>query len=201
MKKIFILLATLALLSLTACISKDATDKLQENTSSEQGTGGSTTTGGGIEVPVVKNKFAIYSSETGLTEGVVLDHWNTAATITDENNIDGYSKVYKIVAGNGWGAPTACIAFKELGDYQSKYQSISFKIKSESSAIINVKVPEVEKSFTISNGTDLGNGWYQLTIPFSDYSGTEAGATQIGIFTPYNNAVTFYITDVVLTEK
>lgn len=35
MKKIFILLATLALLSLTACISKDATEKLQQNLSSE----------------------------------------------------------------------------------------------------------------------------------------------------------------------
>lgn len=36
MKKIFILLATLALLSLTACISKDATEKLQQVPPAEQ---------------------------------------------------------------------------------------------------------------------------------------------------------------------
>lgn len=56
MKKIFILLATLALLTLAACTKDDTKEKLQETTT-EQGTGGTTpggiedgtTTGGGIE--------------------------------------------------------------------------------------------------------------------------------------------------------
>jgi len=214
MKKTLVLLTALALLTFTACISKDATIKLQETNapSTNPVPENPGTSSGGITVEKV---YSIYSTESGLATGVVLDNWGTLATITEENNVDGKAKVYKVVSGGGdvdndpstpatgWGASTACIAFKELGDYQSKYKSISFKIKSADLSTITVKIPEKEKSFALSSGTDLGSGWHQFTIPFSDsaFSGTTAGATEIGIHCGWGNAGTFYITDIIMTEK
>lgn len=208
MKKILLLLLSLTmLLSLNACTSNDTKDKLQENvppitdgTTTNGGIGGTdgTTTGGGI---VAEKIVSIYSSELGLKEGIATNDWGTLSTLTEETNYDGKAKVYKVVSGNGWGGPTACIAFKELGDFQATYKSITFKIKSADLSTVTVKIPEIEKSYPISSGTDLGNGWYELTIPFSDFAGTVVGTTEIGIHCGWGNVGTFYITDVVLTKK
>jgi len=212
-KKILILVAIMSLLMLSACMTQDTKNKLQQTnapstnpvpenpgTTTDGGIGGTdTTTGGGI---VTENIVSIYSSETGLKDSVVINDWNSGATLTEEINYAGKAKVYKIMSGNGWGAPVACVAFQELGDYQVTYSYISFKIKSADLSKVTVKIPNlvgnggVEKEYDIATGM-LVDGWYELKIKLSDHKGTEnVGATQIGIHGGWDKPGTFYITDV-----
>ena len=53
--------------------------------------------------------------------------------------------------------------------------------------------------YPFSEGTDLGNGWYEITAYLSDFVGTEPGNTQFGILGGYSLGGIFYITDVKLT--
>ena len=48
---------------------------------------------------------------------------------------------------------------------------------------------------------DLGNGWYEITAPLSDFVGTAPRNTQFGILGGYGLGGTFYITDVKLTVE
>lgn len=142
----------------------------------------------------------IYSADSGVNSGAAVDNWGSGSTLTELSSYNGYGKVYRVEAGSGWGAPSACIAFMNIGDYQKEYSKVTFKVKSDNLNSIYVKVPEVEKDYAINGGTNLGNGWHQVTVPFSDYSGTVAGATQIGIHGGYSRGGTFYITDVRLVN-
>jgi len=76
---------------------------------------------------------------------------------------------------------------------------LSSKIKSADLTAILVKVPEIELVYPFAEGTDLGNGWVEITAPLSDFVGTEPGNTQFGIHGGYGNGGTFFITDVKLT--
>lgn len=230
MKKFLLLILSITLiLSTTGCMSENLKEKLQNTDTTivdpvTTGGGITVTTDGGITVTTdggitvttdggvtittgsgitaEDQLFYLYSSSTGLATDVTINDWTSGAIISEETNFDGKSKVYKVVAGTpGWGAPTACIAFQGLGDLKATYESITFKIKSDDLTTVTAKIPQIEKSYAISSGTDLGNGWHELTIPFSAFEGADVGATEIGIHCGWGNVGTFYLTDVVLTKK
>ena len=123
----------------------------------------------------------------------------SGSVLTELTDDPEYARVMKVEPGMGWGASSSCIAFNEIGDYQASYAAIVFKIKSDDLTAILVKVPEVELTYNFADGTDLGNGWYEITAPLSNYVGTVQGTTQFGIHGGYGNGGTFHITDVKLT--
>lgn|GEM_PF-4979636 len=142
------------------------------------------------------DKLYLYSSEFGSSYEII--DWGSEAGLSEES-IDGYDNVFKVESAGKWNI--GIMAFVGLSDsYQSDYESISFKVKSEDLDQITVKIPEVESTYTIENGKDLGNGWYELTVPFSDFSGTSANADAIGIIGGSEAGQSFYITDVYFTS-
>lgn len=145
-----------------------------------------------IKVTVSKaGEKTLYSSENGSFYDIQ-DWGSDSGALSSEIALDGYSKVYKAVLASKWNL--SCLVFANIGDYKSEYDGIRFKIKS-SLATVQVKVPEVANTYTIANGTSLGNGWYELTVPFSAFSGVANGNTSIGIL---GTGGDIYITDVCL---
>ncbi|MCX7655951.1 MAG: hypothetical protein N2Z76_05460 [Treponemataceae bacterium] len=148
-----------------------------------------------IETPTYPNTYYLFKSDGTLAEGITVGNWDSGSTLTIMDD-PSRGKVYKVEPGNGWDAPSSCIAFWNLMVYQDVYNSISFKIKSTDLTEICVKIPEVEKYYSITGGADLGNGWYEITVPFADYSGTAPNNTGIGILGGWNKGGVFYITDI-----
>lgn len=187
MKKIFVLLTTLALLTLTACISKDAQKKVTESPAA-----------GVVDSWTEVTKIPV-SLSTGEPIEATLDSWGTLPKF-EEGKMDGFNNVYKVSSNtSSWGT---CFCLDEITGLLTKYESITFKIKPVDFDTIKVKIPEVEKMFPMSSGTSLANGWYEIKVPFSAFSSVEGIVTdtaKIAILGESN--ATFYITDVVLTVK
>jgi hypothetical protein len=128
-----------------------------------------------------------------------ISDWDSLSTLT-EVAMDGYDRVMQVDPGRGWaGGLSSCIAFMGIGDYQTAFDAIKFKIKSDDLSAIYVKVPEIEFAFPFADGTDLGNGWFEITAPFDMFTGSVPGTDQIGIHGGWDVGGTFFITDVALT--
>ena len=134
-------------------------------------------------------------------EDISIEEWSSGSTLTELTDDPDYGRVMQVDPGNLWGAPSSCIAFANSGEFESNFDAIVFKIKSTDLTAILVKVPEVELTYPFAGGTDLGNGWVEITAPLSDFVGTEPGNTQFGIHGGYGNGGTFFITDVMLTVE
>jgi hypothetical protein len=134
-------------------------------------------------------------------EDVSIEEWSSGSTLTELTDDPDYGRVMMVEPGNLWGAPSSCIAFANIGDFQANFDGIVFKMKSDDLSAINVKVPEVELTYDFADGVDLGNGWYEITAPLSDFVGAAAGSTQFGILGGYGLGGTFFITDVKLTVE
>ncbi len=63
------------------------------------------------------------------------------------------------------------------------------------------RLPWEGPTYSFADGIDLGNGWFEITAPMSDFVGTVPGSTQFGVLGGYGNGGTFYITDVKLTVE
>ena len=81
----------------------------------------------------------------------------------------------------------------------SNYSTLEFKIKTSDYTTIKVKVPENEITFQIADGTPLANGWVQMSLPLSNWSGEVATANQFAILE--FGAGTILITDVMLSGE
>ncbi|MEW6566377.1 MAG: hypothetical protein AB1404_12845 [Spirochaetota bacterium] len=154
-------------------------------------------------IPVVTypDVYYLYKSDNTKEEGVNIVNWSSGSTLTTIANYESMGWVYKVEPGMGWGASSSCIAFTGLMDYQNVYTKIVFKIKSDTTEPlkdnnINVKIPEVEQPFNITQGVDLNNGWYEVTVPFSSFTGTKTDPGEIGILGGWSNGGIFYITDI-----
>ena len=130
----------------------------------------------------------------------------------------GYVKVAKSSAGNGWGsdagAAAAAVAWENLAaGFAANYTTLEFKVKSDAIEVAgNVMVkldnggswPNYtgEKAFALSTyGTAIAGktGWYQISIPVSEFDGAEDVAPLLGIHTGYGNGGEIMVTDVVFT--
>lgn len=157
--------------------------------------------GAPITPPLPSGDVYLYAAdgEDDLTPSI--EEWSSGSTLTELLDDPDYGRVMKVDPGNLWGAPSSCIAFAGIGDFQASFDAIVFKIKSEQLSAINVKVPEVELIYPFAEGTDLGNGWFEITAPLSAFAGAVPGTTQFGVLGGYSNGGTFYITDVKLTVE
>jgi hypothetical protein len=143
----------------------------------------------------------LYSSTGDDDLGATIGEWSSGSTLTELTDDPDYARVMMVEPGTAWGAPSSCIAFADIGDFQASYDAIVFKMRSADLTAINVKVPEVELTYPFSEGEDLGNGWFEITAPLADFVGAVSGSTQFGILSGYGNGGTFFITDVKLTAE
>lgn len=125
--------------------------------------------------------------------------WNGGHTSATD-----YSPVWYVPAGEGWGAPTACLAFYGFtAGYLANYQNMVFKVKDLPTNSITIKYasgggPEKELSFDLARyATDIEGttGWKQVTIPLNEFESLSA-FTEFGIHTGYSNGGNFTITDI-----
>ena len=126
----------------------------------------------------------------------------------------GYGKVAKSSAGGGWGGDAAAVAWENLtAGFAANYSTLEFKVKSdviETAGNVMVKLDNGgswpnytgEKAFALSTyGTAIAGktGWYQISIPVSEFDGAEDVAPLLGIHTGYGNGGEIMVTDVVFT--
>ncbi|MGP3777796.1 DUF3869 domain-containing protein [Halanaerobium saccharolyticum] len=104
-----------------------------------------------------------------------IDNWGSDTTI-DSNYTDDavYSPCIKLTSGTSWGDASA-LAFIGMDEGTIlQYEKLRFKIKTSDYTTVQVKIPgssvEGEQiQYTIADGKDLGNGWTEMEIPFSDF--------------------------------
>jgi beta-glucosidase len=160
--------------------------------------GGGNNGGGG---PDPSTCGTLYSSTGDVDLVPTIADWSSGSTLTEITDDPDYGQVMEVLPGMGWGGLTSAIAFTDIDNYQATCESITFKVKSDDLSAVYVKVPEVEISYNFADGIDLGNGWYEMSIPLSDFAGAIADTTEFAIHSGWSNGGTFYVTDVVLPLK
>lgn len=119
---------------------------------------------------------------------------------------EGFSPVFQVAAGNGWGAPSAALSFEGFtAGAIANYQNLTFKIKNLPTNSVFVKFvssgAELEKEFdlgTYATSIDSKAGWKDVTIPLSEFPDTDL-YTAFAIHAGYSNGGTFLITDIAFT--
>ena len=141
----------------------------------------------------------LYSSTGDDDLSSMIGEWSSGSTLTELTDDPDYPRIMQVEPGSAWGAPSSCMSFEEIPGFLANYDGIAFKIRSADLSTINVKIPEIELTYAFADATDLGNGWFEISVPFSDFVGTEPNPTTFGILSGYGLGETFYITDVKLT--
>ncbi len=178
------------------------------------------TTGGGTD-PVVED-VALYSSTAGEDHA---NHWASVDTFGNGATFNGdatdptgtYARVFSIESGTGYGdgVEVAFAAFTGLGaGFLSGMDAFHAKVYGSPLDNLEVKfiggtdsVATIDLT-TYAGATDLGNGWYDVTIPFSEFSNN--AESNIDAHTGYligppgdqaDSTFTFYFTDTGLSAS
>ena len=141
----------------------------------------------------------LYSSTGDDDISSMIGEWSSGSTLTELTDDPDYPRVMRVDPGTAWGDVSSCMSFEEIPGFLANFDGLAFKIKSDELTTINVKIPEIELTYAFADGTDLGNGWFEITVPFSDFVGTVPAPDTFGILSGYGLGETFYITDVKLT--
>ncbi|MFO7673015.1 MAG: DUF5011 domain-containing protein, partial [Lutibacter sp.] len=148
-------------------------------------------------VPVTSGAY-LYATSGTVTIASTFADWGTGTTINPNYTGNAtYNPSIQLISGNGWG-PVSAVAFTAMeAGILSNYSTLEFKVRTSDYTSVKVKVPEVEKSFTLASGTPLAGGWIQMSIPLSNFGGAVNTAVEFAIFE--FGAGTMLITDVMLS--
>ena len=148
-----------------------------------------------------------------------VDSFGNGATFnftTADDPSDAYARVGSVVSGVGYGADVnvAFAAFTALGaGFAQGYEAFSIKVRGTPNGRLEVKLFGAgEGNDSVANielakyagAKNLGNGWYDVAIPFAEFTNPNKVASHSGylIGMPGNNGAdqfTFYFTDVELS--
>jgi hypothetical protein len=143
----------------------------------------------------------LYSSTGDDDLAATIGEWSSGSILTELTDDPDYPRIMQVDPGTAWGDLSSCISFEEIPGYLTNFDGIAFKIRSDELNAINVKIPEIELTYAFADATDLENGWFEFSIPFSDFVGTDPDPNTFGILSGYGLGATFYITDVKLTVE
>ena len=149
-------------------------------------------------VPVTSGAY-LYATSGTVTIASTFADWGTGTTINPNYTGNAtYNPSIQLISGTGWG-PVSAVAFTAIAAGTiSKYATLEFKIRTSDYTSVKVKVPEVEKSFTLASGTPLAGGWIKMSIPLSTFGAAAVNsAVEFAIFE--FGAGTMLITDVMLS--
>jgi hypothetical protein len=181
---------------------------------------GDNNTGGGTD-PVLED-VVLYSSTAGedhANHWVGVDNFGSGATFNgDATDPTGtYARVFSIESGTGYGpgVEVSFVAFTGLGaGFLSGMDTFHAKVYGSPLGNLEVKfigsgtdsVATIDLASS-SSSTDLGNGWYDVKIPFSEFSNN--AESNIDAHTGYligppgdqaDSTFTFYFTDTGLSS-
>ena len=164
-------------------------DDITQSVATNNGGGGGGTTGD-----------YLYATTATANLTSTIEDWGSGTTIVTDYSGDGtYNPCIQLTSGTAWGDVSA-LAFTGLETgLLANYSTIEFKIKSTDYTTFRIKVPENELSFNIADGTALTDGWVQISLPLSNWSGEVAAADQFAILE--FGAGTMLITDVMLSGE
>lgn len=142
----------------------------------------------------------IYATSQTVTIPSTIDNWGSGTTIVSDYSGDAtYNPSIQLISGTNWGDVSA-IAFTQMeAGILANYATLEFKIKTTDYTTIKVKVPEVEVTFPLADGTALENGWVQMSIPLSNFSSVVAAVNEFAILE--FGAGSMLITDVMLSGE
>jgi len=124
---------------------------------------------------------------------------------TFDNNVSSdpdFNPAFGVTTGNGYGAQVGQFAILGFtAGFASGYGTLDFKAKGLNNDLIRVKFLDAGEylDITLSNSpysTDLGNGWYQVSVPITAFSGVDTSTALL--FETDNtapSAFTFLLTD------
>ncbi|WP_173483375.1 glycoside hydrolase family 16 protein, partial [Marinobacterium sp. xm-a-152] len=130
---------------------------------------------------------------------------------SDPNEV--YTRVGSITSGNGYGAQVALAAFPQIGvGFAEEYSALNFKVTNTPTGNIEVKLfstgnadsVKVIDLDTYANSEDLGNGWFDVSIPMSELSAQDNISSHSGLLLAASDDTaespfTIYFTDISMT--
>ncbi len=128
-----------------------------------------------------------------------------SGSVFDNNNTSDadFSPAFSVTTGSGYGVQVGQLAFLGFAPgFATGYGTLEFKIKGINNDLVRVKFLDggayLDVTLTSSAfSTSLGNGWYQVSIPITSFTGVDT-ATGL-LFETDNtaaNAFTFLMTDI-----
>jgi hypothetical protein len=107
-----------------------------------------------------------------------------------------YSSSIQLVGNGAWGTVLALTGIP--AGVIAGYDSIDFKIKTTDFTEINVKIPTAvaeQKTYALTTGTALADGWVQMSIPVTDFGNVPATSNEFAIFGPGGTGI-ILLTDI-----
>ncbi|MDJ0938375.1 MAG: family 16 glycosylhydrolase [Woeseiaceae bacterium] len=100
-----------------------------------------------------------------------------------------FSRVLRVTSGDAYDPGVVDVGFAAFTGYDAgfgtAYETLVFKAKGDAANLSNFEVkfvgapgdPETSVVYDVTTYTDLGSGWYQVTIPMSDFAASLATNT------------------------
>ena len=167
--------------------------------------------GGGGAGPGIIPDAVVYATDPGVIEDLAptgFDNFGSGATFNGAYALDSsFNPVFSVSSGEGYGAGVhvGFVAFTGYAaGFAAGYETFDFKVKNLPTGTIEVKfigggdTSIVYDVTTYAGATDLGDGWYQLSIPVADFSATIANndGFLLGPLGGQAGPFTFLLTDI-----
>lgn len=116
-----------------------------------------------------------------------LSTWSSGTTLIEEYDGDSdYSKTIQITSGSSWDADAACVAFTSMESGKiNEFTQLDFKVLTSDYTTIRVKIPgstpDEELSFNLSDGTEMNNGWIEMSILLSEWGSISSSVDEFAI--------------------
>jgi len=165
--------------------------------------------GTGAADPGTVPDVVIYSSSASADLEFGVDYtgfepFGSGSTFDDNVTTDrDFSPVFGVTTGDGYGAQVGQFAIVGFdAGFAVGYESLDFKAKGLNNDIIRVRFLDNGDylDIVLTNSpfsTDLGNGWYQVSVPMTNFTGVDTATTLL--FETDNTAAaafTFLLTDI-----
>ncbi len=144
--------------------------------------GFSGTAGGGGADPGITPEFVVYATDPGVTEDLAppggIQNFGSGATFDGAFAGDAdFNPALQTTSGTGYGTDNGFAAFTGYAaGFAAGYDTFLFKVKGDAANLTAFEVkffaPDSTQTYdltTYSGSTDLGNGWYQVSIPMTDF--------------------------------
>ena len=139
--------------------------------------------GGGVD-PGIMPQAVTYSSDPAGAEDLAppggIQNFGSGAVFVDVLDDTDFDKVLQTTSGEGYGAGVH-VGFAAFPDYAAGfaagYDTLHFKVKGDAANLAAFEVkffaapgePETTQTYDATSFTALGNGWYQVSVPISDF--------------------------------
>ena len=167
--------------------------------------------GGGVD-PGITPEFVVYATDPALAEDLAppggIQDFGSGATfdVAFAGDAD-FNPALQVTSGFGYNVDAGFAAFTGYAaGFAAGYETFVFKAKGDAANLSQFEVkffaPDDSKVYdltTYAGSTDLGNGWYQVSIPMSDFNAANLGSADGFLMGPLGGQAapfSFLMTDI-----